>query len=219
MKKVYNESELPVYEITIEDDDNSGIRFVSLVDMPAIEVMGMAFTSEQKKYQFKENRDKQIIVGPAMIPNKKIIRKDDDGNKYFVVFSKETINQMVQKFNSNGSNRRINMDHTNRMVDAFIMESWIIEDQYYDKSRIYGFDLPEGTWMISVKIEDEQFWKDEVLDMGRLGFSIEGLMGQKPTEMSMDELIDSLSEDEILELFRPLICIDCGNLEDNCDCE
>ena len=201
MKKMYNDEELPCYEIAIDDYDNTGIKFVSIVAEPATEVMGYAF-EKQSNYEFKADKDKQIIVGPAMIPGKKILRKDDNGNKYNVVFTKETILQMVQKFNANGSNRRINLDHSKQMVQAYVMESWLVDDTYYDKSRMYGFDVPVGTWMISVKVEDEKFWKDEVRGLGKYGFSIEGLMSQKPTNMSIEKVINELSEDELLQIFN-----------------
>lgn len=203
-KKKFQDEELPLYEIVIDNDDNTGIRFVSIVAEPAIEMMGMAFNNNQvRDFEFKEDKDKQIIVGPAMIPGKKILRKDDDGNKYMVVFTKETIQQMVAKFNAYGSNRRINVDHTKEMVEAFVMENWIVEDPYYDKCRMYGFDVPVGTWMISVKIEDPEFWANEVRGAGKYGFSIEGLMGQKPMSYnSVEDYIDELSDEEVIQLFR-----------------
>lgn len=206
MKKIHKESEYPVYEIYISDDDSTGIRFVSLVDDPAIQLKGMAF-SDIKSYDFKAQKDKQVIVGPAMIPNKKILRKDEDGNKYYVVFTKDTILQMVSKFNSAGTNRRINIDHSSEMVDGYIMENWIVEDEYYDKSRKYGFEVPVGTWMVSVKIENEKFWNEQVKEGGKYGFSIEGIMGQKPMSYSMKEfdfndLIDSLSDKEIIQMIN-----------------
>lgn len=209
MKKKYPEEEYPLYEIVIDDYDNTGIRLLSIVAEPAIEMMGMAFDNDQKvrEFEFKEVKDKQMIVGPAMIPDKKIMRKDDDGNPYMVVFSKETISQMVSKFNANGSNRRINVDHSKQMVNAFVMENWIVEDPYYDKAKLYGFDVPVGTWMVCVKVEDDDFWKEEVRGSGKYGFSIEGLMGQKASKMSKEEFkiekfVDDLSEDEILEMFN-----------------
>ena len=208
MKKIYKDEEIPVYEIYIEDGDATGIRFVSLVDKPAIELKGMAFNEQNKikSFDFKADKDMQVIVGPAMVPGKKILRKDEDGNKYYVVFTKETIRQMVQKFNSQGTNRRINIDHSPKMASAYIMENWIVEDEYYDKSRKYGFEVPVGTWMLSVKVDDEKFWKDEVKDGGKYGFSVEGIMGQKPMsyklqEISLNDYIDALTEDEIVNLF------------------
>ena len=182
LKKI-NDEKLPVYEIFINDDDETGMNLISVVEKPAIEIKGYAF-SDIVELQFKKEEDKQIIVGPALIPNKKIRREDEDGNLYYVFFSKETIERMVEKFNRYGSNRKINFEHTDKMIDAFIMEDWIVEDTYYDKSKKYGFDVPVGTYMIKVKIEDKQFWLEEVKENGRFGFSIEGLLGQQLVSMS-----------------------------------
>jgi hypothetical protein len=169
-------------------------------------MMGVAFSidTSMKDYQFKAQEDKQMIVGPGMIPNKKILRKDEDGNFYYNVFKAETILKLVQKFNSQGTNRKINVDHSNKMVNAYIMENWIVEDTYYDKSRMYGFNVPVGTWMVSIKIEDKEFWNKEVKELGKFGFSIEGVMGEKPLEyskiMTFEDHIDNLNDDEIEDI-------------------
>jgi len=208
MKKKYNDAELPIYEIVVDDTDQTGIRLISIVDNPAIELKGVAFNENGpvKEYKFKAQEDKQIIVGPAMIPNMKIKRKDEDGNYYYNIFSKDTIYKLVQKFNRKGGNNRINVDHSKQMVDGYIMEDWIVEDDYYDKSRHYGFDVPVGTWMVSIKIEDKNFWQNEVKDLGKFGFSIEGILGERPIEyssiMSINDHIDNLSDGEVFELLK-----------------
>lgn len=194
MKKKYED--LPVWEIVIdEDDDASGIRLVSLVDDPAIEMKGVYFSKEATfNMEFKAEKDKQIIVGPALIPNKKIKRKDESGNYYWNVFRADTIVKLVEKFNRRGDNRRVNIDHSNKLVDGFIKESWIVEDAYYDKSRLYGFNVPVGTWMVAVKVDDTDFWNKEVKEEGKFGFSIEGLLGERPMEMSSIEMAESYTD-------------------------
>jgi hypothetical protein len=206
MKKQFKDADYPIYEIVCDDTERTGIRLLSIVDEPAIEMMGVAFSidTSMKDYQFKAQEDKQMIVGPGMIPNKKILRKDEDGNFYYNVFKAETILKLVQKFNSQGTNRKINVDHSNKMVNAYIMENWIVEDTYYDKSRMYGFNVPVGTWMVSIKIEDKEFWNKEVKELGKFGFSIEGVMGEKPLEyskiMTFEDHIDNLNDDEIEDI-------------------
>ena len=208
MKKKFKDELYPVYEIVCDDSEKTGIRMVSIVADPAIELMGVCFNEQgaTKDYQFKAQIDKQIIMGPAMVPNQKILRKDETGNKYYNIFRADTIVQLVQKFNSQGTNRRINVDHTNRVVDAYIMEDWIVEDPYYDKSRLYGFNVPVGTWMVSIKIEDEKFWKDEVKELGKFGFSIEGVLGEKPMDYSKvftsNDVIDNLSDQELHDIMK-----------------
>jgi hypothetical protein len=200
-----DKSKLPVYEIVVDDNDDTGIQLISLVDEPAIAMKGMMFNGEQSVMSFKEVGDKQIIVGPALIPNMKIYREDEKFGQYYVVFTKETIEKMVEKFNKYGSNRKINIDHSNQMVNAFIMEDWIVENEVYDKSRMYGFEVPVGTYMIMVKIEDTDFWLEEVKGNEKFGFSIEGLLGQQLVSLSKQEevlTIDDLDLDDLLNIFE-----------------
>lgn len=201
-----DKNKLPVYEIVVDDNDDTGIQLISLVDEPAIAMKGMMFNQEQSVMSFKEvGGDKQIIVGPALIPNMKIYREDDKFGQYYVVFTKETIEKMVEKFNKYGSNRKINIDHSNQMVNAFIMEDWIVENEVYDKSRMYGFEVPVGTYMIMVKVEDTDFWNEEVKGNEKFGFSIEGLLGQQLVSLSKQEetaSIDDLDLDDLLNIFE-----------------
>jgi hypothetical protein len=91
------------------------------------------------------------------------------------------------------------------MVNAFIMEDWIVENEVYDKSRMYGFEVPVGTYMIMVKIEDTDFWLEEVKGNEKFGFSIEGLLGQQLVSLSKQEevlTIDDLDLDDLLNIFE-----------------
>lgn len=213
LKKI-DKDKLPVYQIVVEDGDDTGISLVSLVEDPAIVMKGMAF-SNKEVMSFKEVGDKQVIIGPALIPNMKIYREDEKYGQYYVVFSEETIAKMVEKFNKYGSNRKINIDHSNQMVDAFIMEDWIIEDTYYDKSRKYGIEAPIGTYMMMVKIEDTDFWNEEVKGNQKFGFSIEGLLGQQLVSLAKQEeaTIDDLTEEDLFQIFSELFVADSSNVD------
>lgn len=208
LKKIDKEK-LPIYEIVVDEYDETGISLISLVEEPAIVMKGMLFSEEKTIMAFKEVDDeKQIIVGPALIPNMKIYREDEKYGQYYVVFSQDTITKMVEKFNKYGSNRRINVDHSNRMVDAYILEDWIVEDAVYDKSRKYGFEVPVGTYMIKVKIEDKEFWNEEVKNNGKFGFSIEGLLGQQLVSLTKQDesiaTIDDLTLDDLISIFNEI---------------
>ena len=219
MKNKIRMEDLPIYEITIDEDENQGIRMVSLVAEPAIETKGMFFSkNEIKDYSFKTIQDKQIVVGPAMMPNKKILRKDDNGDLYYVYFTPETIKKMVDKFLKDNNNRSLNVDHTNQQVNGFIQASWIVEDPIYDKSKFYGFNLPKGSWFIEVKIDDKEFWEKDIKEDGKFGFSIEGLMGQKLVEMNrtISDWIDDLTDDEIMQIMEYVA--EPGLVHPNCKC-
>lgn len=212
IKKI-DQDKLPTYEIVIDEFDETGISLISLVEDPAIMVKGMAFNNNSMMSFKQVDDDKQIIIGPALIPDMKIYREDDKFGQYYVTFSKETIAKMVEKFNKYGSNRKINIDHSNMMVDAFIIEDWLTEDLVYDKSRKYGIEVPVGTYMIMVKIEDKEFWQNEVKDNGKFGFSIEGMLGQQLVSLSKEATIDDLTEEDLFQIFSELFIADSSNVD------
>jgi hypothetical protein len=207
-----NKDSLPVFEIIMEDfqdmTDDTGIQLISVVDEPAIGVKGVKLSDSSEMMLFKkmESEDKMILVGPALIPDVNIYRENKKWGKHFIKFSAETIENLVKKMNRVGSNRKINIDHSDRMVDAFIMEDWIIENEMYDKSKIWGFDLPKGTYMLKVQIEDRDFWENEVKGNDKFSFSIEGYLNQSLVSLSkertIEDMIDELSDLDILELLQ-----------------
>ena len=211
---------LPHYNIVLDDSEGDGLNFVSLVADPAILEMGLAFKKEVPSidkllFDFHFNGDKQVVVGPAMIPNIPLYRKHGD-EEFYVVFTKEVIEKLAERFNKQGKEHKINVDHDDVVESAFIKSNWIIEDKSNDKSNMYGFSLPVGTWMLEVKIEDKAFWLEHIKEQGKFGFSVEGMFGlefigefskekdinnqNKESEMKNNEL--SAEEVAIIEKFR-----------------
>lgn len=123
--------------------------------------------------------DAQKLAGPFMIPDLPIYRNDEMG-EYNLVFTKEVILMMSEKFNKEQRTQSINLHHLpdSKIQGAYITENWIVAADN-DKSKNFGFDLPEGTWFGIVKIEDKDFWQSFVKDGKVLGFSIEGLLGME----------------------------------------
>ena len=170
---------LPIYKITLDKlDDTSGIDLISLVAEPAIMIKGITLskicdTDECPLTPFKFSKDRQIVAGPILIPDTLIYRRDEDGFEYYVTFTKEVISEMVIKMKMTKDNFIINLDHKNK-IDAYLVSDWIIESDTQDKSKIYGYDLPIGTYFGEVKINDSQIWEDEIKNNEKFGFSIEG---------------------------------------------
>jgi hypothetical protein len=165
---------LPVYKINI-DDVQAGVQKVSLVDLPAIQVNWFAFNKVQEM-SFKADSDKQKLAGPFLIPDFPIYRFDAELGEYYVVFSKEVIEQISEKFNKESRTQEVNSNHSTDVESAFISENWLIENEN-DKSKKFGFDLPIGTWFGVVKIEDKDFWDNQIKTGELKGFSVEGLLG------------------------------------------
>lgn len=175
---------LPTYLINFDPEKfESGIDLIAVTETPAMETLSLRF-SEVLKMVFTFNQDQQMIVGPAIIPDKPIYRIEN-GKEFYVVFTKEVIEKMVEKFNSEQRSIKFNIEHDeNFLVEGFIKESWIVEDENIDKSKLYGFSVPVGTWMISAKITNKEVWDTVIKQMDTVGFSIEGLMGVEKTQFS-----------------------------------
>jgi hypothetical protein len=130
--------------------------------------------SRSNNYWRFASEEEQIVIGPAMIPNKLILRKDELGNPYHVYFSKETIKKIAKKFLEQSNHNNTDINHNDEVVTQnTLLESWIVEDPEKDKSAVYGFGVPEGTWMVSYKINDTNTWNK--IKSGELnGFSVTG---------------------------------------------
>jgi len=124
--------------------------------------------------QVFSDEDEQIVVGPAMIPDLEIIRKDEKGDPYYVKFTKEVVAKIAEKFMRELRNRDTNIEHEDNDAGSYVMETWLVEDPEHDKINTkYGFELPEGSWCVKMRVKDPETWK--MIKAGKLnGFSIEG---------------------------------------------
>lgn len=142
------------------------------------------------------DEDKKIIVGAAMVPNKMIHRYDDLGNLYYVFFSKESIKKMADKFLKEKRTDETSIEHNGLKLGSqkvFITESWVSEDPIYDKSHKYGFELPSGTWFVSMKVNDDKVWK-LIKDKALTGYSVEGLFAEKSVFSKEDKQINQITK-------------------------
>jgi hypothetical protein len=132
-----------------------------------------------KEYKFGIDRDKKRLVGPMLIPNKLILRVDEEGKPFYVYFSEDTVRQIAEKAIKDKLIDSVNLEHNPDVpVDAHMTSSWIVEDPNNDKSNMYDMKVPKGTWMAEYKVEDDRVW-DMVKDGVVNGFSIEGIFQNK----------------------------------------
>ncbi len=160
-----------------EENEITGIDAVSIVSAGAIE-SDFITLSEQEVKLAKVDEEKRILMGAALIPNKPIFRKQGE-EMYYVYFSKETIRRAAELFFKNGNQNNTTLEHGIGIDDLTVFESWIVEDAKLDKSVKYGLEVPVGTWMISMKVENEEVWNDYVKSGKVKGFSIEGYFADK----------------------------------------
>jgi hypothetical protein len=193
-------------ELLIDEDELSGIEAVSLVRFPAIEENFIYLSAlEDKKMAFATDEDKQMLIGPALIPDKLIMRLDDDNEEYDVFFSKETVRQAMELFMKEARTNEHTLEHNSKIEGVTVIESWLIEDKKMDKAALYGFNLPIGTWMLSVKVNNDAIWQ-KVKNKEVRGFSIEGYFTDRLVEMQKGRLCKNCPEDkEILEKLKKIM--------------
>ena len=160
-----------------EENEFSGIEAISVVENPAIEEDFIALKKQQVKLA-EVDKEKRILMGAALVPNKKIYRTNGE-DEYYIFFSEDTVRKASELFLSRGKQNNSTLEHDVKLSGLSVVESWIIEDKKKDKSRKYGFNLPIGTWMVSVKVNNDEIWNDFVKEGKVKGFSIEGFFADK----------------------------------------
>jgi len=209
-----------IIELIIDEENEiSGIEAISVVENPAIEEDFIAL-KEHKDIKLAEvDAEQRILMGPALIPNKKIFRKGEEDD-YYIYFSEDTVRKASELFFIKSKHQNSTFEHSFELSDMSVVESWLIEDPKNDKASAYGFDLPKGTWMVSMKVLNDDVWR-AVKEGEVKGFSIEGYFAdglERPkeaieenacsdclselnAEFELAEVLASLTEDVELESY------------------
>ena len=192
-----------IVELIINEENESlAIDCISLVSEPAIEE-NLIFMSKAKNNLTlaKIDTDKRMLISPALIPNKNIIRYDaNTDSEYYVWFSKETVRKASELYLKHNNHHKATYEHQERVSGVLTVESWIIEDPKMDKANLYGFQLKKGTWMVKMKIENDDLWQ-KVKSGDIKGLSIEGYFTSKYQEMQKAEP----TNEEILKALNEII--------------
>jgi len=186
---------MKIIELILDEEEGIGVEAISVVENPAIESDFIALKSEQ--IQLAEiNKEKRLLMGALLIPEKPIYRKNEV-EEYYVFFSKETIVKASQLYLTNGNQSNSTLEHKGKLEGLTLVESWIVEDKDKDKTKLYGLDVPVGTWMGSVKVNNDDVWNEYVKTGKVKGFSIEGYFADKLVETKHDEKL-SLEDEQLL---------------------
>lgn len=178
-----------VYLTIDEQDDETRVEKISLVDEPAIQTQWQAFNSHQ---QFKvTNEEKRVISGALMIAGMPIYRRDGNGAEYYVTFSKDTIRKIVYKFMREGRTSMVNKDHVEDVEGVFMFESYIIDSERGIKPpKGFKQDL-EGAWFGSFKVENDELW-EKIKEGEFRGFSVEGIFSEEIEKEIDENVLDGL---------------------------
>ena len=149
---------------------------ISMVEAPAIEsdFVALAEQKEDKQQVFLESNERHMVYGAALIPEKDIYRNNGE-QEFYISFTKESIEKMSQDFMKEYRQHEVKTDHEDVANEVCVVESWLVEDSYKDKANALGINVPEGTWMVGMKVNNIETW--ERVKSGELkGFSVESML-------------------------------------------
>ena len=190
---------MEVYELFIQEDSEfSGVDAISIVEEPAIEEDFITLSAHKQELA-KIDDEKRILMGAALVPNRKIYRKDED-KEYYIFFSETTVRKASELFLARGKQNNSTLEHEYKLKGLSVVESWIVEDVEKDKTKLYNLDVPKGTWMVSVKVNNDEVWEEYVKSGKVKGFSIEGFFQDNKEEAPKESVEENLCADCFEEL-------------------
>jgi len=200
---------MDIIELFIDEEDEvSGIDAISVVENPAIEEDFIALKNQE--FNLAEvDKEKRILMGAALVPNKPIFRRSGE-NEYYIYFSRETVRKASELFFIRGNQSRSTLEHDIPLNGLTVVESWIVESDQ-DKSRQYNMNVPVGTWMVSMKVLNDDIWENYVKTGKVKGFSIEAYFTDKmerPKNKTITDDLAAIEEEErqyILSQIRAII--------------
>jgi hypothetical protein len=198
--KDYYEKTTSIVELVIDDESQElAIDAISLVSAPAIEEDMVFFGKEKNNLTFaKVDKEKRMLVSPALIPNKNIFRYDPNtDSEYYVYFSPETVRKASELYLKHNNHHKATYEHQDRVSGVLTVESWIKEGEM-DKSKMFGYDLPNGTWFVKMRIDNDELW-NKIKDGELKGLSIEGYFtnrfeAMQQKQATTEEILSALNE-------------------------
>jgi len=197
---------MKIVELILDDnEDLTGIEAISIVENPAIEEDFITLKTDQQIQLAEIDKEKKILLGALLVPNKPIYRKSGE-DEYYIYFSRDTVRKASQIYLQKGNQNNSTLEHKHTLKGLSLVESWIVEDSKKDKTALYGLEYPVGTWVGAVKVNNEQVWQEFVKTGKVKGFSIEGYFADK-AERPKDPTIKDLAkieEEEAQELLSQI---------------
>lgn len=190
MESIENITDLVELGFDETNEYGSGLTAISVVKRPAIKAGFIAFNHDLK-IEFKEDKERRMLYGPALIPDMPIFRRDFDektkkSKEYYAYMTAETIEKLAHSYLKNGRQGNTTIEHKVAVKGCYLVEQWIIEDPKNDKANAMGLEYPKGTMMIGMKVDNDTVWNDFVKNGTVTGFSIEALLPSREKKLKYE---------------------------------
>ena len=188
--------------IVDEENEELAIDAISLVTEPAIEQDFVYFNKQHNLTLAKVDEEKRLLVSPALIPYKQIYRYDAAKDKdYYVYFTEETVRKAAEAYMKHQNTNNATVQHEEKVTGVHTIESWIVQDKNKDKSNLYGYNLPKGTWFVTMKVLNDKVW-ERIKDGELKGLSIEGYFVDKMQTLATQKLAKPIGDINGLPLYE-----------------
>lgn len=193
---------MKTYEVVFDKTKNKGVYGISLVHDPAMEGTFIALSKEDNKIKLAEiDKEQRILIGLVLEPNKPIYR-NQDGEEFNIIFNEQTIKDLSQNFfmANNHKNSTIEHNDNQQLNGVTFYESWIVEDSKIDKSANFGMSYPKGSWIATMKVDNDEIWNNYVKTGEVKGFSVDAMVNLK--EINLKSEINM--SNQLVELLKDL---------------
>ena len=185
--------------------NSKGVFAISLVHSPATEEFFVAMSKQDKLVTLaKVDEEKRILMGLVLQPNQLIYRVDEDGNEFEMFFSEQTIRDFSQNFFQSGFQLNSKLEHDTPIDGVTFTESWLVADPKKDKSAAFGLEYPEGSWLVSMKVDNDDIWNNYIKTGELRGFSIDGMVELEEVNYKTDIQM-SKENKSILALLKDIV--------------
>ena len=193
---------MKTYQATYIPNQTDGVFGISLVENPAMEGLFIALSEQTEVIKFAQvDKEQRILMGLVLEPNKPIYR-NQNGEEFNIVFNEDTIKELSHNFFRAGYQKNSTIEHDSKINGVTFVESWIVEDSNNDKSNVFGFSYPKGSWVATMKVDSNDIWNDFVKTGKVKGFSVDAMVNLK--EINLKTEVKMADEKSLIEHLKEL---------------
>ena len=182
-----------------------GVFAISLVKTPATEETFIAMSAQEEMIKMaKINEEQRVVMGLVLQPEQLILRQDpESGEKFNIVFSADTIKELSHNFFKSGFQLNSKLEHNSPIKDVTFVESWIVENSDIDKSANFGMKFPKGSWMATMKVDNDDIWNNYVKTGEVEGFSVDAMVDLE--EINLKSELKMSENKSIITMLKEII--------------
>ena len=198
---------IPTFEAKYDPEKNDGVFGISLVNDPAMKGLFVAL-SEQEEITLKAiDKEERILMGLVLEPNRSVYR-NQNGKEFNIVFSSDTIKELSHNFFKSGFQLNSKLEHDTPIAGVTFVESWLVENSEIDKSANFGFKYPKGSWLATMKVDNDDIWNNYVKTGKVQGFSVDAMVNLKEININNLEMSEEKKNTfgaKVLELAKDIL--------------